>query len=175
MFHIMFMGVSSVYPTCVIIKNWCRKRINPVQRYIKFNFDKPRHFLFSGEAHFWWLQKTPPGGIFHVFLLFGTFGQLLVKVKLCINTEIFCLSWTLCAYSVNICIKRMCVSLDGLWNVFWLRSVYILDIRSREMRIAFCRLGFTIKGDKVMGSERKSWLYLAYICIKQIYVSVDVL
>ena len=39
MFHIMFMGVSSVYPTCVTIKNWCRKRINPVQRYIKFNFD----------------------------------------------------------------------------------------------------------------------------------------
>ena len=39
MFHIMFMGVGSVYPTCVTIKNWRRKHINPVQRYIKFNFD----------------------------------------------------------------------------------------------------------------------------------------
>ena len=39
MFHIMFMGVDSVYPTCVIIQNWYRKHINPVQRYIKFNFD----------------------------------------------------------------------------------------------------------------------------------------
>ena len=39
MFHIMFMGVGSVYPTCVIIKNWCRKHTNPVQRDMKFNFD----------------------------------------------------------------------------------------------------------------------------------------
>ena len=67
------------------------------------------------------------------------------------------------------------MSLDVLWNVFRSRSVHILDTRSRAIRIVFCRLGFAIKGDKLVGLEWKLRLHLGYAYINQTFISVDVI
>ena len=78
-------------------------------------------------------------------------------------------------HSVNICMQHICVSLDVLWDVFRSRSVYILDTRSLGIRIVFCRLGFAIKGDNLVGSEWKLRLHLGYVYINQTFISVDVI